>query len=228
MTVDEILDRLESLSDPEAAEGMARYGIRATRVYGVSIPELRKMAREIGRSHDLARQLWMRDSRETRVLASMIDDPSKVTEAQLDRWTRDFDSWEVCDQCCMNLFEKTPFAYQKCIEWSSEEEEFVKRAGFVLMARLAVSDKRADDARFEPFLPIIKREADDGRNMVKKGVNWALRQIGKRNLALNAKALETAREMGKMDSRSARWIASDAIRELTSQAVQERLAARGI
>jgi 3-methyladenine DNA glycosylase AlkD len=188
MTVDEILDRLESLSDPEAAQGMARYGIRATRVYGVSIPELRKMAREIGKSHDLAQQLWMRDSRETRVLASMIDDRSQVTEGQVDRWARDFDSWEVCDQCC---------------------------------------DKKAGDARFEQFLPLIKREAGDGRNMVKKAINWALRQIGKRNLALNAKALETAREIGQMDSRSARWVASDAIRELTSQAVQERLAARG-
>ena len=227
MSVDEILGRLEALADPEAAEGMARYGIRATRVYGVSIPELRRMAREIGRSHDLARQLWMRDSRETRVLASMIDDPSRVTEGQLDRWARDFDSWEVCDQCCMNLVEKTPFAYQKCIEWSSEEEEFVKRAGFVLMARLAVSDKKAGDDQFERYLPVIKREAGDGRNMVKKAVNWALRQIGKRNLALNAKVLETAREIGQMDSRGARWIAADAIRELTSQAVQDRLAARG-
>ena len=227
MSVDEILGRLEALADPEAAEGMARYGIRATRVYGVSIPELRRMAREIGRSHDLARQLWMRDSRETRVLASMIDDPSRVTEGQLDRWARDFDSWEVCDQCCMNLFEKTPFAYRKCIEWSSEEEEFVKRAGFVLMARLAVSDKKAGDDQFERYLPVIKREAGDGRNMVKKAVNWALRQIGKRNLALNAKALETAREIGQTDSTSARWIAADAIRELTSQAVQDRLAARG-
>jgi len=144
-------------------------------------------------------------------------------EEQMERWVRDFDYWEICDQCCMNLFEKTKFAYQKAIAWSSNEKEFVKRAGFVLMARLAVSDKKADDEKFRNFLPAIKREATDDRIFVKKAVNWILRQIGKRNLNLNRKAIETAKEVQKMDSKSAKWIASDAIRELTSKDVQERL-----
>ncbi len=227
MQYEEILERLKALSNPEAAEGMARYGISTKSAnYGVSIPNLRKIAKEAGRDHSLAQQLWAMDSRETRILAGMIDDPKMVTEKQVDRWVRNFDNWEVCDQCCMNLFEKTEFAYQKCFQWSAREEEFVKRAGFVLMARLAVSDKKADDEKFEQFFPAIKREADDNRNYVKKGINWALRQIGKRNISLNEKAIEVGREIQKMDSKSARWIASDALRELTSEAVQERLRRR--
>jgi 3-methyladenine DNA glycosylase AlkD len=141
----------------------------------------------------------------------------------MEKWVLDFDYWEICDQCCMNLFEKTGFAYEKAIEWSLRDEQFVKRAGFVLMARLAVSDKKADDSRFEQFFPMMLREADDERNFVKKAVNWALRQIGKRNLGLNEKAIETAMEIQKIDSKSARWIASDAIRELSGEAVQKRL-----
>jgi 3-methyladenine DNA glycosylase AlkD len=146
-----------------------------------------------------------------------------ATEEQLESWVRDFDSWDVCDQCCMNLFTKTGLAYRKADEWSESDEEFVKRAGFVLMACLAVYDKKADDKQFEVFLPIIRREASDNRNFVKKAVNWALRQIGKRNANLNRKAIETAKEIQKMDSRSAKWIASDAIRELTSESVLKRL-----
>lgn len=224
MQYEEILERLKSMSNPEAVSGMARYGI-STKItaYGIPIPDLRKMAKEIGRDHHLAQQLWASDVHEARILASMIDDPNMATEEQMERWVRDFDNWEICDQCCMNLFEKTEFAYQKCFEWSSIEEEFVKRAGFVLMARLAVSDKKAGDERFEQFFPIIKREAGDNRNYVRKAINWALRQVGKRNLTLNGKAIETARDIQKMDSRSAKWIASDAIRELTSEAVQKRL-----
>jgi 3-methyladenine DNA glycosylase AlkD len=153
----------------------------------------------------------------------MIDDPSMATEEQLESWVKDFDSWDVCDQCCMNLFEKTGFAYRKAVEWSESDKEFVKRAGFVLMARLAVSDKNADDEIFETFFPIIKREASDNRNYVKKAVNWALRQIGKRNINLNKKAILIAGEIQKMDSRSAKWIASDAIRELAGESVQKRL-----
>lgn len=157
------------------------------------------------------------------ILAGMIDDPEMVTEEQMERWVCDFTYWEICDQCCMNLFKKTGFAYQKCFQWASREEEFVKRAGFVLMACLTVSDKRAADEKFEEFLPIIKSSSTDNRNYVRKAVNWALRQIGKRNLSLNAKAIEAAREIQRMDSKSARWIAYDAIRELTSEAVQGRL-----
>ena len=141
----------------------------------------------------------------------------------METWVKDFDSWDICDQVCSNLFDKTPFAYRKVIEWSNREEEFVKRAGFVLMATLSVHDKKADDKKFEQFFPIIKREANDNRNFVKKAVNWALRQIGKRNISLNKKAIKTAKEIQKMDSKSAKWIASDAIRELTNEKIQKRL-----
>ncbi|MEE8194746.1 MAG: DNA alkylation repair protein [Dehalococcoidales bacterium] len=219
----DVIERLKALSDPKAVEGMARFGINPENSYGVSIPNLRQMAREIGKSHELARQLWASAIHEARILASMVDSPKMVTEGQMEGWVKDFDSWDVCDQCLMNLFEKTPFAYQKAVRWSSSEPEFIKRAGFVMMARLAVSDKKADDKQFERFLPIIKREADDSRNFVKKAVNWALRQIGKRNMSLNTKAMEAAREIQQMDARSAKWVAADAIRELTSPAVQQRL-----
>ena len=218
-----ILKRLKSLSNPDAVMGMARFGINPENTYGISIPDLRKMAKEIGRDHPLAQELWSSGIHEARILAGMIDDPKIVTEEQMESWVKDFDSWDVCDQCCMNLFEETKSAYQKCVEWSSREEEFVKRAGFVLMARLAVSDKSAKDEMFLKFLPVIEREAIDNRNFVKKAVNWALRQIGKRNIQLNKMAIRTAKKIQGMDSKSAKWIASDAIQELTSKEVQERL-----
>jgi 3-methyladenine DNA glycosylase AlkD len=202
---------------------MARYGITPDKVYGVSIPKLTEIAKEIGKDHFLAQRLWEAGIRETRILASMIDDPKFVTEAQMESWAKDFDCWEVCDQCCMKLFKKTEFAYGKAMEWSAHDEEFVKRAGFVLMSCLSISDKKADDKEFLRFLPIIDREATDDRTYVKKAVNWALRQIGKRSRALNEVAIKTAREIQQINSTSARWIASDAIRELTSEAVQKRL-----
>lgn len=223
MNYGDIIGRLKVLSNPRAVEGMAQYGINPSNTYGVSIPNLRNMAKEIGVDHGLAQQLWASGIHEARMLASMVDDVNMVTEEQAEIWVGDFDSWDVCDQCCANLFQNTRFAYEKATEWSSREEEFVKRAGFVLMARLAVSDKKAGDAEFEGFLPIIKCEASDNRNYVKKAVNWALRQIGKRNLHLNRKSIEAAREIQKMGSKSARWIAADAIRELASQAIQRRL-----
>ena len=223
MEYDDILRRLESSANPKAVEGMAKYGIRPAKTYGVSIPALRDIAREIGKDHGLAQRLWQAGIRETQILASLVDDSTMVTEDQMESWVKDFDSWDTCDQCCQNLFAKTKFAYQKAVEWSSNDKEFVKRAGFVLMARLAVGDRKADDEEFFKFLPIIKREATDSRNLVKKAVNWALRQIGKRNLALNEMAIRTAKEIQQMDSRSARWVASDAIRELTGEAVQKRL-----
>ena len=222
MTSD-ILARLKTLADPKAVEGMARYGINPQNTYGVSIPNLRKIARETGVNHAVAQELWVSGMHEARILASMIDDPGMATEEQLESWVKDFDSWDVCDQCCMNFFQKTEFAYRKAIEWSERDKEFVKRAGFAMMACLAVSDKKADDDLFDTFFPIIKREASDNRNYVKKAVNWALRQIGKRNINLNKKAILIAGEIQKMDSRSAKWIASDAIRELTGESVQKRL-----
>jgi len=223
MKYKEVLKRLNSLSDPKALEGMARFGINPKNTYGVSIPNLRKMAKEIGKDHLLAKQLWSSSIHEARILAGFIDDKRKVTEAQMEQWVKDFDSWDVCDQVCMNLFDKTPFAYRKAIEWSKRDEKFVKRAGFALMATLAVHDKKAEDKQFEKFLPIIKRGSSDNRNFVKKAVNWALRQIGKRNMNLNRKAIETAKEIQKMDSKSAKWIAYDAIRELTNKKILKRL-----
>jgi len=227
MQYNEIISRLKSLSNPRAVEGMARFGINPDNTLGVSIPELRKMARETGKDHDLAQQLWASGIHEARIMASLIDSPDMVTGEQMEDWVKDFDSWDVCDQCCSNLFRRTVFAYQKAVEWSSNDSEFIKRAGFVMMACLAVDDKQTDDAKLEPFLPIIKRESWDNRNFVRKAVNWALRQIGKRNLNLNGKAVEMAREIKDMDSKSARWIASDALRELTSQAILERLQSKG-
>jgi 3-methyladenine DNA glycosylase AlkD len=221
-----ILRRLQSLGDPKAVEGMARYGITTRKVFGVSTPELRKMAKEIGKNHNLAQELWSVDVLETRGLAFLIDDPSEVTEKQMEQWVWEFDNWAVCDGCCANLFDKTVFAWKKAVEWSHRNREFEKRAAFTLMAALAVHDKKAADKQFVSFLPIIKREAKDERNFVKKAVNWALRQIGKRNLALNKKAIQTAKEIQRLDSKSARWIAADALRELTSAAVQRRLAKR--
>jgi len=223
MQCNDVLEKLKTLSDPKVVEGMAQFRINPENTYGVSIPNLRRIAKEVGVDHALAQQLWVSGIHDARILASMIDDPKIVTEEQMESWVKDFDSWDVCDECCMNLFVKTRFAYQKASEWSSNDKEFIKRAAFVLMACLAVSDKKAVDIKFEPFFLLIKREAGDNRNFVKKAVNWALRQIGKRNLNLNKRAIEIAKEIQRMDSRSARWIASDAIRELTSQAVQERL-----
>jgi 3-methyladenine DNA glycosylase AlkD len=156
----------------------------------------------------------------------LIDLPEEVTENQMERWVRDFDSWDVCDQVCSNLFDQTKFAHKKAMDWSKRGEEFVKRAGFVLMATLSVHDKKGEDKKFLKFLPLIKGEARDERNFVKKAVNWALRQIGKRNRHLNQMAIETAKEIQGIDSKPAKWIASDAIRELTSEGVQKKLRVR--
>jgi 3-methyladenine DNA glycosylase AlkD len=220
---DEILKRLKSLSNPRNVAGMARYGINPENTYGISIPNLRAMVKEIGRNHSLAQQLWMSGIHEARILATMIDNPKEVTEEQMEQWVKDFNSWDVCDQCIANLFGKTRFAYQKAIEWSSRNEEFVKRAGFVLMTRLVHPPHKNSASQAAEFLSIISREAKDNRNFVKKAVNWALRHIGKQNLAMNMLALATAKEILTLDNQSARWIATDAIRELTSEDVQKKL-----
>lgn len=223
MTSEQIIARLRSMANPSNVEGMARYGINPHNTLGVSIPELRKIARETGKDHQLAQSLWKSGIHEARILACFVDDPEKVTPAQMDRWAKAFDSWDVCDQCCSNLFDRTPDASEKAAQWSAHPEEFVKRAGFTLMAALAVHDKQATDAVFEQFLPLIVKEATDERNYVRKAVNWALRQIGKRNKKLNRQAINTARQIQKLDSKTARWIAADALRELTGDPVQQRL-----
>jgi 3-methyladenine DNA glycosylase AlkD len=215
---------LKSLRDPRAVAGMTRYGINADNAFGIPIPRLRTIAKKIGKDHALSEQLWSSGIHEARIVASMIADPRMVAEQELERWVNDFDSWDVCDQCCNNLFRKTKFAYQKAMEWSLRREEFVKRAGFVLMACLAVHDKGADDIAFRQFFPIIISQAADERNFVKKSVNWALRQIGKRNRTMNAEAIDAATDLSKIDSKSARWIAYDALRELRSNKIQKRLA----
>jgi 3-methyladenine DNA glycosylase AlkD len=226
LSYSEILDNLKTLANPQNVAGMARFGINPHNTYGVSIPALRQIAREIGRDHKLATNLWLSGIHEARILASLVEVPPLVTEEQMDKWANDFDSWDVCDQCCTNLFSLTIFAYNKAFEWCMNQKEFVKRAGFVMMAALAVKDKKADDRQFEPFFANIKIGATDSRNFVKKAVNWALRQIGKRNLNLNQKAIEVANEIQKLDSASARWIAVDALRELNSAAIQARLRAK--
>jgi len=223
MNCADILKRMKLAANPANVAGMARYGIVAKKVYGMSTPALKKLAREIGKDHALAQQLRTTEILEARVLAGLVDEPDRVSERQMERWVKDFDSWAVCDGTCLNLFRKTPFAHRKCREWSSRREEFVKRGGFTLMACLAVHDKGAPDGTFLAFLPLIQREAVDERNFVKKAVNWALRQIGKRNRRLNRAAIKTAEAIQRLDSRSARWIAADALRELRSQAVQRRL-----
>ncbi len=223
MDAEAVLGRLHSMANPKNVEGMARFGISSAKTLGISVYDLRKVAKEIGRDHRLALSLWKSSVHEARLLAAFVDEPAKVTPAQMDAWARDFDSWDVCDQACTDLFHRTRFAHAKAVAWSRRPEEFVKRGGFALMAGIAWHDRDARDASFAPFLEAIRREATDDRNYVKKAVSWALRNIGKRNPALNRKAVATARAMQKIDSRAARWIASDAIRELTGEAVQKRL-----
>ena len=223
MKYDEILKKFKSLSNPKNVEEMKRFGIRGKVIYGVSIPNLRNMAKELGKDHELALKLWKSEIHEARLLAGFIDDLKKVSEEQMEEWVKDFDSWDICDQVCSNLFDKTEFAWKKAFEWSKRKEEFVKRAGFVLMAALYVHDKKTPDKDFERFFPIIIRESNDERNFVRKAVNWALRQIGKRNKRLNKKAIDVAKKIYRMDSKTAKWIASDALRELTSKSTQKRL-----
>jgi 3-methyladenine DNA glycosylase AlkD len=222
-----VLARLKAQANPDNVEGMAHFGINPENTLGLSIPTLRAMAKEIGRDHDLAEELWASGIHEARLLAGFIDNPKQVSEAQMEAWVKDFDSWDVCDQVCMNLFDRTPFTDQKAVEWSSREEEFVKRAAFALMASLAVHDKKSGDERFETFFPLIVQQAVDERNYVRKAVNWALRQIGKRNSRLNRRSIEVAEQIAQLDSKSARWIAADALKELTSPAVQGKVSLKG-
>ncbi|MFZ1043881.1 MAG: DNA alkylation repair protein [Anaerolineales bacterium] len=216
-TSEQVRAELKKFSNPANVKGMARFGINPTNTLGVSISTLREIAKSHRLDHALSLDLWNSGIHEARILAGFVDDPKQVTELQMEAWVKDFDSWDVCDQVCSGLFDKIPLAYNKAIEWSKRPEEFVKRAGFVLMACLAVHDKKSGDEAFEKFLPIIIREANDDRNFVRKAVNWALRQIGKRNNHLRAKAVKVAQDLSECDSKSARWIGKDALRELKIQ-----------
>ena len=217
MDAKEIIKKLKIHANRKNVEGMARFGINPENTLGVSMPLLRKTAKEIGKDHNLAQGLWDSGIHEAKILASLIDDPKMVTEKQIEKWVKGFDSWDVCDQVCMSLFDKTPFAYQKALKWAKEKKEFVKRAGFAIMAALSVHDKKAKDKDFVKFFPLIKKFSVDERNFVRKANNWALRQIGKRNMYLNKKAIKLAEEIQKINSKSAKWIAGDAIRELKAK-----------
>ncbi len=223
MQLNDVMAELKSMGDTKSVAGMAKFGIKSDRALGISIPNLLGLARKIGTNNKLAGQLWPSTIHEARILACMVADPQQVSEAQLERWVKDFNSWDLCDQCCNRLFSKTSFARRKALIWSQRPEEYVKRAGFVLMAVTAVHDKSAADRQFDPFFKRIKQGAIDVRNFVKKAVIWALRQIGKRNLSLNRKAVAVAEEIQQLESRAARWVASDALRELRSNKIQQRL-----
>lgn len=214
LTAYQLVEKLKKLGDAEHLKGMVQYGINANNTLGVSIPDIRSLARG-RRDHQLALDLWKTGIHEARILAAFVDDPALVSPRQMDDWAADFDSWDVCDQACISLFDKTPYALEKARKWADRPEEFVKRAGFALMAALAWHDKKAPDEVFLQFLPLIIREAYDGRNYVKKAVNWALRQIGKRNPTLRKAAIQTAEEILLLGIPSARWIATDALRELS-------------
>jgi 3-methyladenine DNA glycosylase AlkD len=227
-----VLSKLRSLADPDVRAKMAHFNIHVENAHGISAPKLHALAKKIGRNHALAEQLWATGNHEAKCLAALIGEPARVTSAQMNRWAGDFDAWDVVDAACCYLFVYARPAWKKTSEWSRRKEEFVKRAAFSLMAYLAYKDKTAPDAKFLRLLAIIRRESRDDRNFVKKAVNWALRNIGKRNRALNRAAIRTAREIRAANSgphqqvagsSAARWIAADALRELTGPAVQKRL-----
>ena len=222
-SVEDVLERLNKKARPDQLEGMARYGMVVEQRLGVSVPDLRKLAKELGQDHQLALVLWQTGIAEAKIVAAMIDDPDKLTEKQMEDWVKDINSWDVCDQVCMNLYEKSPLVWKKIHDWSNREEEFIKRTAFSLIACLAWHDKKAEDAKFIKLIPVITQGATDERNFVKKAVNWALRNIGKRNRNLNKAAIDAAKEIQRLDSKSAHWIATDAVRELESEAVQRRL-----
>lgn len=209
----EIVGLLKQQSNPRYLEGMRRFSVDNSKALGVSLPNLRKIAKNIKKDHQLALDLWATGLHECRVLASLVDDPKLVTPEQMDSWAADFYSWDVCDQVCGNLFDRTPFAIEKALEYSRSKKEYIKRAGFVLMAEFAVHDKRANDDAFMPLFPVIEREAWDDRNFVKKAVNWALRQIGKRNKNLGQAAKECALRIAQQETKAAKWIAKDALAE---------------
>jgi 3-methyladenine DNA glycosylase AlkD len=216
---DEVIAHLKSLANPEDVEGMARFGVGGEKTLGIRIPVLRKLAKAHRNDHRLASALWAAGIHEARILASMVDDPAQVTEEQMEAWVADFDSWDVCDQVCMNLFDKHPLAYQKAVEWSKREEEFVKRAGFAMMAVLAWHDKTADDKDFDPFFERMQVGAQDERNFVKKAVNWALRQIAKQRPSLARRCVRLAQELVESENKSARWVGKDALREFEKKGI---------
>jgi 3-methyladenine DNA glycosylase AlkD len=222
-SIEDVLGKLRASARPDQLEGMSRFGMATEQRLGVSVPDMRKIAKLTGRNHQLALQLWDTSIAEARIVASMIADPRQLTDQQMEDWVKDFNSWDVCDQVCMNLFDKTPLAWRKIREWAEQEPEFIKRAAFALIACLAWHDKPATDKQFIELFPIIQQSATDPRNFVKKAVSWAIRSIGKRNPTLHQAAIGAAQEIQRIDSKAARWIASDVLRELESDTVARRL-----
>jgi 3-methyladenine DNA glycosylase AlkD len=217
---------LERRGTKRNREGMARYAITAPKVFGVSMATMQALARELGRDHALAEALWQTGWYEARMLTAFVDEPERVTAAQMDRWARDFDNWAICDTLCFKLFDRTPHAWRKIHQWSTRREEFVKRAAFALLASVALHDKQAPDEPFLESLALIERAAEDERNFVKKGVSWALRAVGRRNQALNTAAIETARRLAGSAAPAPRWVGKDALRELSGIVVQRQLERR--
>lgn len=227
MTYEEVIKILVSQRNPKNVAGMARFGIHPkSEVLGISIPKLREIAKIIKKDHKLALKLWKSKIHEAKILAGFIADSEILTEKQMDGWIKDFDSWDIVDQVCSNLFDKTEFVYKKIFEIAERNKEFEKRTAFTLMATLSVQNKKMSNSKFLKFFPLIKKASLDERNFVKKAVNWALRQIGKRNSELNGKALRLAKQIQKIDSESARWIANDAIRELEHKKIKDIISNR--
>jgi len=224
--VREVLAGLERRGTRRNREGMARYGISAPKAFGVSVSTIRQVARRLGRDHELAAALWETGWYEARMLTAFVDDPARVTPAQMDRWARDFDNWAICDTLCFHLFDRTPHAWRKVQQWSGRRDEFVKRAAFALLASLALHDTRAGDEPFLRSLALIERAASDERNFVKKGVSWALRAVGRRGRVPNAAAIDLARRLAAAPEAGARWVGKDALRDLTRPAVRRQIASR--
>ncbi|MBI5723319.1 MAG: DNA alkylation repair protein [Planctomycetes bacterium] len=216
------------MANPANVAGMARYGINTAGTLGVQVCKLRRIAKQIGRDADLAERLWQSGIHEARLLSSLIDDPLLISPGRLNRRVRQLDSWDVCDLFCNNIVVHSPHAWTLAVRWAAQKAQFVRRAGFTLMACLAVHDKKAKDGRFRRLFGLIERAAGDERNFVKKAVNWALRQIGKRNMNLNRSAKAVARRIARQDSRPARWIARDALAELASDKTLKIIARRSL
>lgn len=222
-SVDKIITELKKHGNKKNREGMVKFGINVEKAFGMNVPVMRKLAKQIGSNHQLALELWKSGWHEARHVASMIADPNLMTKSQMNKWVKDFNSWDICDGTCSNLFCRTPFAFDKIFEWAKRKGEFVRRTAFSLIACLAVHDKKRDDKDFLLFFPLIQQYSTDERNFVKKAVNWALRQIGKRSKSLNKEAIKLAEVIKNINSRSARWIAANAIRELTNKKTLARI-----
>ncbi len=224
--LDEVLQTLHNLADPSQLEGMARFGMTTRSRLGLSMPQLRGLAKKIGINHPLALELWQTGLAEARILAGMTADPRQLTPEQADAWVQDLDSWDVCDQLCMNLLERVPYRVERINQWAAQDAEFVRRAAFALIACLAWHDRQAPDSFFTGLFPLIEQAAADPRNYVRKAVSWALRNIGKRNRYLNEQAVQLAEQIGQQETRSARWIAADVLRELQDEKTRARLQKR--